>query len=256
MEMSNRIFDKMIYEKKKHFENKKDDELRQRREILRQHEAKMSKTNKIGVTKNGLAKQSVSLDENVNMYTDLVAKGQIAMREKIYSIRHIYPIVKECFEYNEEQDETNEQETSRLLGGGSDDEDGGNHDKQLFVQNKNTKETKGFIKYGIGEAWICLNEDYTSCCKIFLLIIVTKKVLIIFDLIETVAEPNRIDYANNRNLNVRCDEFRKVAAISYLCRMSQLIALVSDIHLPHDIIEKFVDFCFVVVILNLIFRNL
>lgn len=58
-----------------------------------------------------------------------------------------------------------------------------------------------------------------------------------------MAEPNRMDYANNRNLNVRCDEFRKVAALAYLCRMSRLIALVCDIHLPQDIIEKYVYYC-------------
>lgn len=172
--MGNRIFDKMIFEKKKHYESKKDDELRQRREILRQHEAKMSKTNKIGETKNALAKQSVSIDKNVNLYTDQMAKGQIAMREKINSIRHIYPIVKERFGFNDEQDEANDQETSRLLGGCSDDEEGDDLGSRFGAKENSPKDSKGYIKYGIGEAWICLNEDYTSCCKLLVYFIVTR----------------------------------------------------------------------------------
>ena len=47
-----------------------------------------------------------------------------------------------------------------------------------------------------------------------------------------VAQSNRMEYHELRENNFRNDEYRITAALSYLCHLTNLIAIFCDIHLP------------------------
>lgn len=57
----------------------------------------------------------------------------------------------------------------------------------------------------------------------------------------TVSDENKVDLAEINSASFRHDLFRVLAALSYLCHMTNLIAFVCDIHLPKKLLFRFDD---------------
>ena len=176
--------------------------------------------------RNQLAKQSVAINDCFQRKRDLDSEIQALITAKVNSLTVcVFPLREDSMISHQDDSTADLNDSSEELP---------LLDTDRLVVSDPKGDTR-VSRYRIIDTWVCSNENYSQCeCACVCVVIDSNQ-----KWFPVVTQANSAEYLIIRENIFRNDYDRITSALTYLCHLTNLIAVIGNVHLPRKLLFRF-----------------